>query len=118
MEDFKRMPRRRHLVEPKAQVLRECGEPGASVAQVAMAQGREASLVHKWRRQAERGNGELAPVLARERAALISVALASEPVPEPGDIRIELLRGPLPVNVTWPVPLAPHCASWMRELCE
>ncbi len=114
MQDSKRAPRRRHPAELKAQVLRECAEPEASVAGVAMAHGLNANLVHKWRRQAERGNRVLAPVAARESGAFIPIALASEP----GDIRLELRRGPLLVNVTWPVASAAHCAAWMREVLK
>ena len=116
MQDSKRAPRRRHPVELKAQVLRECAEPEASVAGVALTHGLNANLVHKWRRQAERGSAALAPVCERE--AFIPVALASEPAPEAGDIRLELRRGPLLVNVTWPAASAAQCAAWMREVLK
>ena len=116
MQDSKRAPRRRHPVELKAQVLRECAEQEASVARVALTHGLNANLVHKWRRQAERGNAALAPM--REREAFIPVALASEPAPEPSDILLELRRGPLLVNVTWPAASAAQCAAWMREVLK
>ncbi len=116
MQDSKRAPRRRHPVELKAQVLRECAELQASVARVALTHGLNANLVHKWRRQAERGNVALGPM--REREAFIPVALAGEPAPEPSDIRLELRRGPLLVNVTWPVASAAQCAVWMREVLK
>lgn len=114
MQDSKRAPRRRHPVELKACVLRECAEPGASIAQVAMMHGLNANLVHKWRRQAERGRGLVAPM--REASGFIPLTLT----PEPGavDIRIELHRGLLRVNVTWPVASAAHCAAWMREVLK
>ena len=83
-----------------------------------MTHGLNANLVHKWLRQAERGSEVLAPVAARESGAFIPIALASEPVPEAVDIRIELRRGPVAVNVTWPVASAAHCAAWMRELLK
>ena len=85
---------------------------------MALTHGLNANLVHKWRRQAERGNGVVGPVPARESGAFIPIALASEPAPEAVDIRIELHRGPLRVNVTWPVASAAHCAAWMRELLK
>ncbi len=116
MEDSSRAPRRRHPVELKAQVLRECAEPEASVARVALTHGLNANLVHKWRRHAERGNHALAPT--HEAGAFIPIALASEPAPEPSDIHLELRRGPLLVNVTWPVASAAQCATWMRELLK
>ena len=116
MQDSKRAPRRRHPIALKAQVLRECAEPGASVASVALRHGLNANLVHKWRRQAERGDAALAPVRSAE--AFILIALASEPAPEAGDIRIELRRGPLLVSVTWPVASAAPFAAWVREVLK
>ena len=116
MQDSKRTPRRGHPVELKAQILRECAEPGASVAQVAMAHGLNANLVRKWRRQAERGRGLVAPM--REAGGFIPLTLTPEPAPEHSDIRLELRRGPLLVNVTWPVASAAQCAAWMRELLK
>ena len=47
MEDSKRVSRRRHAADLKRQVLAACAEPGASVAQVALAHGLNANLVHK-----------------------------------------------------------------------
>lgn len=116
MEDSKRGSRRRHTAELKSRVLYECAEPGASVAQVALAHGLNANLVHKWRRQAERGSVAAVPV--RDGAAFIPLALASECAPVSRDIRIELRRGPIAVSVTWPVASAPQCAIWMREVLK
>ena len=53
MEHSKRGGRRRHDDELKVQVVSECGAPGASVAQVALAHGLNANLVHKWRRMVD-----------------------------------------------------------------
>lgn len=52
MERAKPLKRRRHAEELKRQVLAQCAEPGASVAQVALAHRLNANLVHKWRRLA------------------------------------------------------------------
>lgn len=68
MEDSRRAPRRRHAADDlKSRVLRECAEPGASVARVALTHGLNANLVHKWRRQAERGS-VTAPVVRSSQA--------------------------------------------------
>ena len=53
MELAKRVARRKHDAELKAQVVAECAAPGASVASVALAHGLNANLVHRWRRIAE-----------------------------------------------------------------
>ena len=42
--------RRRFDEQFKARVLAECQRPGTSVASVALANGLNANLVHKWRR--------------------------------------------------------------------
>jgi len=36
--------------------------------------------------------------------------------PALADIRIELRRGPVAINVTWPMAGAHECAVWMREI--
>ena len=113
MEHSKRGGRRRHDDELKAKVLSECAAPGASVAQVALAHGLNANLVHKWRRQA---GG--ATVTAPEMTTFIPVTMAPAVAPVVDDIRIELRRGALAVNVTWPLAASAQCAGWLRELLK
>ena len=56
--------------ELKAQVLVECERPGASVAQVALAHGVNANLVHGWRRlERERRQAATDAVKAARAAA-------------------------------------------------
>ena len=114
MEDSKRGRRRRHDAELKATVLAECGVPGASVAQVAMAHGLNANLVHKWRRQA---GGAMVSVATPE-TTFIPVTMAAAASPVPNDIRIELRRGATAVNVAWPMAASAQCAGWLRELLK
>jgi transposase len=108
MEKAKRRTRRRHDQELKRQVLEECAAPGASVANVAMAHGLNANLVHKWRRQGH------APVLPSSQA-FVPVALAAA-VSEPQRIELELQRGALSIKVNWPLASASACAAWLREI--
>jgi transposase len=54
-----------------------------------------------------------APAKAATRAAVEPVAAA--PAAEPL-IQIELRRGPLHLNVRWPVSAADDCRAWLREL--
>lgn len=114
MEDSKKITRRRHSRELKAQILAECAEPGASVASVALAHGINANIVHKWRRLAG-GSGEPA---AAPTPTFVPLSLPP-PVSAPtADIRIELRRGSTSVAVMWPVAAAAECAGWMRELLK
>lgn len=115
MELAKHVARRKHDAELKAQVIAECGAPGASVARVALEHGLNANLVHRWRRIAEgRGHGRHATLRAAEFVALPMAVPAV--TPSAVDIRIELRRGPTSVTVTWPSSAAPECAMWLREL--
>jgi transposase len=81
------------------------------VAQVAMAQGINANVVHNWRRIA---SGKL---LAGP-AAFVPVSVHDSIGAPPADIRIELRHGATSMAVTWPVAAAAECAAWMRELLK
>ncbi len=76
MKDSKKIVRRRHSAELKAQVLSECAQPGTSVASVALSYGINANIVHKWRRLA---GGAAFPV-----ATFVPVAL---PAPSCAELR-------------------------------
>ena len=116
MPDAKPATRRRHDAELKARVLEACAAPGASVAQVAMAHGLNANLVHKWRRDSQ-------VVASSVPAAFIELPMPrvampiSKPEPTP-DIRIELKRGATSVSINWPAGHAAECATWLRELLK
>jgi transposase len=112
MQDSKKITRRRHSQELKAQVLAACAEPGASVAGVALAHGINANVVHKWRRLAG-GDSDTSAA-----PAFIPVSLPAAPAPPAADIRIELRRGATSVAVMWPAAAAAECAAWMRELLK
>lgn len=112
LQDAKPSTRRRHGAELKARVVAACAEPGASVAQVAMANGLNANLVHKWRRD-RRSVASPSPV---EFIELPRPHLGS-PAQTP-DIRIELRRGPTAVSINWPLECAAECAVWLRDLLK
>jgi transposase len=110
--------RRRHSQELKAQVLAQCREPGASIAAIALAHGVNANLVHKWRRHAAR---LAAPDLSSTVAQFVALPMTSAEAPcavapSTPDIRIELRRGAVTMNILWPVGAAGECAHWLREL--
>lgn len=110
LPDAKPSSRRRHDADLKARVVAACAEPGASVAQVAMANGLNANLVHKWRRGVEPSPTKLA-------AAFIELPMPHVASPAPTrDIRVELRRGPTTVSINWPSECASECAAWLREL--
>ena len=100
--------RRRHSAALKARVLAACSEPGASVAQVALSNGLNANLVHKWRRTV--GSGQ-----DRALTALPLPVPRDEFLPVPilpaNDIRVSIRRGTAAIEVQWPVSAADHCAQ-------
>lgn len=110
-QDAGHAPRRRQTAELKSLVLFECARAGASVANVALAHGLNANLVHKWGRRADQGGVAGLPV--READAFIPLTLPPGPTPAAGDIRFELRSGP--IVVTWPMAAMSDCAAWLRE---
>ena len=123
--------RRRHSAAFKAQVLAACAEPGASVAAVALSFKLNDNLVHQWRRGRGAGPrpGMASMAVAESTPQFIALSLPvpppppAAPPPRPaavdvaaGEIRLELKRGAIGVNVTWPISAAAECAAWLREV--
>lgn len=111
MTTDKKRIRRNHSAALKAQILAECEAPGISVAQVAMAHGINANVVHGWRK------------LAREHAvrpsttsAFVPLAIESAACQPERRIDIELRRGAVSVTLSWPLSASGEMAAWMREL--
>ena len=63
------VPKRRSYPKAlKVQIVAECGQPGISIAGVALSHGVNANLVHKWIRQAKQQE----PTFRSEVSRLIS----------------------------------------------
>jgi transposase len=106
--------RRRHSAMKKAQVLAECSEPGTSVAQVALAHGINANVVHRWRQLAREGSG--GAVAKTSEFLALPLPGPATPAAALADIRVELRRGAVCMTVTWPVGAAEELAAWTCEL--
>jgi transposase len=113
MQQAKTASRRRHDAELKRQVLDACAQPGASVAQVALAHSLNANLVHKWRRQAQGREGARTHT---RREVFLPVALPAHSPPADADIRLEIKRAGTTVNIAWPLHAAASCAAWLRDV--
>ena len=72
--------RRRHSISEKRRIVEQTFEPGASVAQVALANGVNANQVFTWRRAFKRG--ELVEYSSDSTALLPVVVAATPPAPE------------------------------------
>lgn len=125
MTNHRNAPRRRHGAEFKAQVVAACGEPGASVAAVALAFGLNANLVRQWRRgrgfQAVDG-ALVVPDATPDMQRFVPLTMPASTTADPqaalagGAIRVEVRRGAVHVNVSWPLSGGAQCAAWLREL--
>ena len=114
-----RRRRRHHPEKFKLAVIEACGEPGASVAGIALANNVNANQVRRWMR--ERGiepptRRVATPVL--DTAAVIApafVQLPMAPAAVSGEIRIEVRKGNTAIKVDWPVQASGDCAAWLRD---
>lgn len=99
-----------------------CRQPGISVAAVALANGLNANLLHRWIAAHEQSATAAphVPALAEPTqdgppAGFVPVALAPKTETDQ-PIRIELRRGAITVTIAWPASAAADCAAWVREL--
>ena len=118
--ETKRVARRKHSAEFRAEVVQACRQPGASVAAIALRNGLNANVVHRWLSQDGRtldgGGGNHAALCTRPGAEFLSVQLPQQAaVTTSTDIRMELRRGASSVTVSWPAQCAGDCGTWLRE---
>ncbi|MEJ7932637.1 transposase [Ramlibacter sp. AN1015] len=129
MNSYRNLPRRRHSTQLKREVLAACGEPGASIAAVALSFGLNANLVRQWRRgrgvkkcedaatiETVTANGTVAVRPGQQRFIALAMPEPTQAKPCGSDVRIEARRGDLQVTVIWPSSSASDCALWLREL--
>jgi transposase len=115
-----RRRRRRHSPESKAEAVGACQQPGVSIAAVALARGLNASVLHRWVKDAERNRNPIAirptmPSVAIENGAgFVPVTMPTNPVD--GMIQIMVRRRGGTVSIEWPASAAHECALMLREL--
>jgi transposase-like protein len=115
-----RRRRRRHSEESKAEAVGACQQSGVSIAAVALARGLNASVLHRWVKEAERRRNPIAirptmPSVAVESGeGFVPVAMPTNPVE--GTIRIKVRRRGGTVSIEWPASVAHECALLLREL--
>jgi transposase-like protein len=113
--------RRRHAPEFKAQVIEACLQPGVSVAAVALANGLNANYLRRWvkeHREQMAGSGVATSVVASDRSPAMLIPVEVEPaVATDGDeIRLDIRRGGLAVQIAWPVGQSAVLGTLLREL--
>ena len=119
--ETKRVMRRKHSAQFRAEVLQACGQADASVAAIALRNGLNANVVYRWLREEARGveagaDSHAAVSTARHGAEFIAVQLPAAVAAALPEIRVEVRRpGAATVTVSWPVQYASECAAWLRE---
>ena len=118
--ETKRVARRKHSAEFRAEVLLACRQAGASVAAIALRSGLNANVVYRWLRDDGRrldaGVSRHSAVTTRPGAEFIAVQMPQRAVVAAAtDIRIEVRRSVSTVTVNWPLQGASECAAWLRE---
>ena len=117
---------RRHTPEFKARVVAACREPGASVAEIALAHQLNANRVRRGLKDPPEGapregfGGQPRASVGRcgetRSATLVPVAIVSEEGPVAAPIEVEICRSGMVVQRRWPVASAGFCVQWLRDL--
>lgn len=104
--------RRTYSKSFKAQVIQECFEPGASIANIALGYSLNANLVHKWIRLHNQKATAIQPAFIPLHPHVLSAGAHAQP----SSICLEIQHPRTPVKMTWPADSAAACASFLREL--
>ena len=112
MEAEQSHKRRRYSRELKAQIIAECGAPGASVAKIALSHGINANIVHGWRKLARGAQ----PAIARNEFVPVAIAPTAPSLRDDRCIELELRRGAVTIKLLWPVGAAAELSAFTREL--
>ncbi|WP_152386916.1 IS66-like element accessory protein TnpA [Azotobacter salinestris] len=107
------MQRRSYSTAFKAQVVQECGQPGASVASVALSHGINTTVVHQWIRTARSQVETLPAFIPLALDAPVRAGYASR-----ADIRIDIPHRRTTLTVPWPAGDAEGCARFVREILQ
>ena len=118
--ETKRVTRRKHSKEFRAEVIQACRQPSASVAAIALRSGLNANVVYRWLREdagvdVDAGSGTVMGGCLGAEFIAVQLPQPSPAVVQSTDIRVEVVRGASSVTVSWPLQGAGQCAAWLRE---
>ena len=124
-----RRTHRTYAREFKAELVAACQVPGASIAAIAGAHGMNANVLHRWLKEhalsgchGQSGSGNAKPssaALQQHTPAFIAVqlpTLGSEPASQA--IKVEIRKGALTMNITWPGSASLEFASWAASILQ
>ena len=119
--ETKKVTRRKHSKEFRAEVIQACRQPRASVAAIALRSGLNANVVYRWLREdagadvgVEVDAGSLA-VMGGRLGEFLAVQLPPPAAAQSPAIRLEMRRGASTVTVSWPMQGAGDGAAGLRE---
>jgi hypothetical protein len=104
------------------QVVAACLEPGVSKAAIALANGLNANMLHRWVVELSKcSDCRLANVTRPmvpdcNNPDFVPVQLAPVPKPQAADIRIELQHARTNIQIHWPMSASNQRAQWLREV--
>lgn len=106
-------PRRRYYSnELKAEIVKSCAQPGASLAAIALSHGINANIVHRWVRE----RGANLTVQAPQNGFIeVSLKPRSDPELTHQFIEIEFRRGMSSASVRWPSEASDACVALLRD---
>lgn len=104
--------RRTYSKSFKAQVIQECSEPGASIANIALGYSLNANLAHKWIRLQNQKTTAVQPAFIPLHPQMLGVGSHARP----SSICLEIQHPRTSIKMDWPVDGAAACASFLREL--
>ena len=119
-----RRTHRTYNAQFKAEMVAACARPDASISALALAQGMNPNVLHRWLREHERSglhqlNGAVLSKLSTAPSVGDFIPL---PLPAPTlasqspVIEVDLHKGDLHLNVRWPVNLTAEFANWAATL--
>lgn len=112
------LPRRKrtHSPEFKADLIRQCQQPGISISAVALANQINDNLLRRWINQATvlPAVQSVQPVPSPTQLVPIEITASHAPAQAASPIRIQIQQGKTQIQIEWPMDSAAACAQWLQ----
>lgn len=108
----------------KAEMVSACAKPGASISALALAQGMNPNVLHRWLREHERDGlhqpGAVvasSPKTVAPAGGFIALALPASVAPgKSAMVEVELHKGDIHLVIRWPANQSAELANWTGAL--
>jgi transposase-like protein len=113
----------------KAELVAAARQPGSSIAALALQQGMNANVLHRWLKEHEQdARHQLVGVSSSGQSLATSPVPAFIPIklqtattahePKASDIKVELRKGAVSMIITWPASAASDLVQWTRTILK